>query len=545
MSGQSKVVDFRNSAEFLRECAARHAESDPLRALDFLRRAREEAPEMCAIDREEADVLSRMGCPYEATLALARSTAGERLPGESWFELAGSLMSMGLLRPALEALRLYLAQGPNGENADAARELLALIGLSREARPGKRRACLAAGVAVQAARLVGEARYEQARRVVERGLRWRENDRQLLILKVKCDLYTGREEEARELAAQLMKNEFADDLLTLGLVLSERAGNDALIERILDIYLPCTLEAETRLAVFRLCLNREDEPRLRSLLPGLLREAPYDRGVLHAAAVATLKSGRREDACWYWRQMLRIRPGDALAAQCLEADAADSWRLRLKDERTEQLRAACLQPGERLIELARWALDMQENDALRRLCPELAECPAREAELILREALAHPFLRDEVKRSALAALRRRGARSPFLLITQEGVRCLEGEYEEICSLPHALERLRGSALAALEQLADAPETHRALEEVWQAAIDSQEARRLLRRNGGGTAALLALTLERCGREDALARLAGCLGTSVRRLHFDAARLSARMRRTKEIHMEVLGHDEAD
>lgn len=548
MSEQSKVISFRNGADFLRECAARYADSDPLRALDFLRRARETAPEDGSIDREEADVLNRMGCPYEAVLALARSTALEELPGASWFDLAGSLISMGLMPPALDALRRYLDSEPAGENADSARELLALIYLSQEARLGKRSACFAGGLAGQAARLIREERYDRAERLIERGLSWCEEDRQLRVMKVKCCLYTGREEEARALAAELIRNEFADDLLTLALVLSEKPGSDELIEKILGCYLPGVLEPEVRLAILRVCLNREDEERIRSLLPGLLRDAPYDRGVLHAAAMGTLKSGqRRESAEWYWRRMLRVRETDGLAQQCLrQMEAEGSWRMCLPEGRTEQLRAACMQPGERLMELAHWALDAQESGALCTLCDALAQSPEREAEFILREALAHPQMEAAVKRRAFEVLKQRGAREPYLLITQEGVKLLSGEYQPIVRLPRSLMRVRECAEAALEQLTAERGAQEVLRRLWAAAIESREARRLLRRGGQGLAALLALTLLRCGRTEALRRLADCCGLSEQRLRLDAARLGAMIHRAEKTKIqEALKSDEAD
>ena len=49
MDAQGKVVAFEKTPEFLRECAARYVDSDPLRALDFLRRARELEPENAGI----------------------------------------------------------------------------------------------------------------------------------------------------------------------------------------------------------------------------------------------------------------------------------------------------------------------------------------------------------------------------------------------------------------------------------------------------------------------------------------------------------------
>ena len=169
-STRGNVVAFQKSADFLRECAARNQRSDLLRALDFLHRALELEPGNADILMEEAELLNEMDCPYESTLALGRAVSGGRVPREACFGLASNLVSMGLLDPAICALRLYLAENAQGENARSARELLSLTQLGVEARFQSRRTRRASRLCAGAIRLMRAGRYERARLLVQREL---------------------------------------------------------------------------------------------------------------------------------------------------------------------------------------------------------------------------------------------------------------------------------------------------------------------------------------------------------------------------------------
>ena len=535
-STRGNVVAFQKSADFLRECAARNQHSDLLRALDFLHRALELEPGNADILMEEAELLNEMDCPYESTLALGRAVSGGRVPREACFGLASNLVSMGLLDPAICALRLYLAENAQGENARSARELLSLTQLGVEARFQSRRTRRASRLCAGAIRLMRAGRYERARLLVQRALRDDPQNRQLLMMQVKCDLYTGRAEDARALADYLSRDGGEDDLLMLALVLSEKEGNDDLIERLLGDQ--STQEPEECLAVFRICLNRGDGERIHRLLPRLLRDAPYDRGVLHAAAMDALKYGQNEEkARWYWQRMLRIRPSDGLAAQCLACPEADGpWQARLSGERTRELMEQCERPGEQLIPLTRWALDAQQEDALRLLCPQLAREACPEAEALLREALAHPMLEAGVKQLALSALVRRGARPPYLYVTGEEVALQAEACAAHRPAPHALEPLFEAACAGMETIC--PEARERLERLWRELAARYDVRRDPRRIERLAPALICLAME----EDGAHRVARLYGLSERRLRFDAARLRGILRRNERKNPEERGEE---
>ena len=517
MDAQGKVVAFEKTPEFLRECAARYVDSDPLRALDFLRRARELEPENAGILLEEAELLNGIGRPQESLLTIARACAFGELPAEACYGLASNLLALGMLEPALQAMRIYVARETKGENARNARELLALFGLLN--RTQSRRGGYASALAQRAVWLIRTGRYDRALRLIDRALAQQSDSRQLLIMKVKCCLHTGREETARDLAKYLARNEFEDDLPLLAQVLSEKPGSEALLEQLLESFSSDT-DAGALLTRLRVYVNLGCGDRIHSLLPRLLREAPYDRGVMHAAAMDALRSGNEENARWYWRQMLRIWPGDAVAAEALRrADPQGPWQACLSEERTRELRQACFEPGDSLFSLARWALDACDGRALLRLLDALAQSPEREGELLLREVLAHPELPDALKLHALQALVRRGSSAPYVWVSASGVWLMGENDRPDWDVSAGLKRLLDCARTGLDEVC--PSGQATLDRLWKRLCGLGRA---MPHGERLTPALLALTLQECGRDEKISRLASQYGQSERRLRFDAARL---------------------
>ena len=522
MSTQGKVVAFEKTPEFLRECASRYAQSDPLRSLDFLHRAREIAPEDAQTLLAEAELLSEMGCALESTLLLARVAAQGELPSEACYGLASNLVVMGLLEPGQQALRLYLSREGAGENAESARHLISLLEMHRQTQPRRMRHAI--GLSSWAVWLIRTGCHERARALLERALACAPDSRQLLIMKIKCDLYTGREQEARGLASYLGKNEFEGDFLTLALVLSEKEGNEELVDQLLDGYLEGNTDPELTLLQLRVYLNQGCGDRIHRLLPRVLREAPYDRSVLHAAAMDALKyGGSEETARWYWQCMQRIRPEDAVAAHCLaEADADGPWTLKLSEARTQALRENCLHPGESLLKLARWAVDAQESEAFSRLLEPLSQSSESEAEIILREALAHPGLSEAVKRQTALVLAARGAKEPYLWVSPSGAYLLRGGELPDKVLPDGLNRLL--SLARDSMGVGCPEALPVLERLWKRLTRCGNLRTFPIRDERMMPVLLALALQEAGYDERVPRLALQYGWSERRLRFDAARL---------------------
>ena len=517
MDAQGKVVAFEKTPEFLRECAARYVDSDPLRALDFLRRARELEPENAGILLEEAELLNGIGRPQESLLTIARACAFGELPAEACYGLASNLLALGMLEPALQAMRIYVARETEGENARNAREVLSVFGMLDNTQ--SRRAVYASSLAQRAVWLIRTGRYDRALRLIDRALAQQSDSRQLLIMKVKCCLHTGREETARDLAKYLARNEFEDDLPLLAQVLSEKPGNEALLEQLLESFSSDT-DVGVLLTQLRVYVNLDCGDRIHSLLPRLLREAPYDRGALHAAAMDALRNGREENARWYWRQMLRIWPGDAVAEESLRrADLEGPWQASLSEERVRELQQACFQPGDSLFFLARWALDACDGRALLRLLDALAQSPEREGELLLREVLAHPELPDALKLHALQALVRRGSSAPYVWVSASGVWLLGENDRPDWDVSAGLKRLLDCARTGLDDIC--PEGQTTLERLWRRLCGLGRA---MPHGERLTPALLALTLQERDQNAKIGRLASQYGQSERRLRFDAARL---------------------
>ena len=393
MNDMGKIVSFERGPDFLHARAVKHRDRDPMEALNLLHRAIGLSPREPLYRLEEAELLSELGCPLPSILVLSRTLTGtDHSPAEGWFGLACNLFSLGYFAAAADALLLCLSAQPEGEYAEQAVGLLASLQYARAvSRRGERQKRRAETLLNLSVRLMQEERFPQARGTLTRALVLDPGSTQADLLMVQAELKCG---------------------------LPERAELDA------D-------QRSARLHVL-MYLNRRDE--VHRLLPDALRlAAPYDLTLLNAAATDSVREGQMENAEKYWRSMLRLRPADGIAGWYLEHLPEPGAEIpllpALPAEVTRALRAECetSPEGARLLTLSHWALDALENDALTALCPTLALCPDEEAEGVLREALAHPMLGVVAKQAVLEALRRRGAKGPYLYCNAASVRLLPEE----------------------------------------------------------------------------------------------------------------------
>ena len=436
MNDMGKIVSFERGPDFLHARAVKHRDRDPMEALNLLHRAIGLSPREPLYRLEEAELLSELGCPLPSILVLSRTLTGtDHSPAEGWFGLACNLFSLGYFAAAADALLLCLSAQPEGEYAEQAVGLLASLQYARAvSRRGERQKRRAETLLNLSVRLMQEERFPQARGTLTRALVLDPGSTQADLLMVQAELKCGLPERAAERARVLLPNLSPSATLQLALWLAQTPGQEALADESLATLERAELDADQRSARLHVLmyLNRRDE--VHRLLPDALRlAAPYDLTLLNAAAADSVREGQMENAEKYWRSMLRLRPADGIAGWYLEHLPEPGAEIpllpALPAEVTRALRAECetSPEGARLLTLSHWALDALENDALTALCPALALCPDEEAEGVLREALAHPMLGVVAKQAVLEALRRRGAKGPYLYCNAASVRLLPEE----------------------------------------------------------------------------------------------------------------------
>ena len=529
MGDAGKIVSFQQNAGFLHERAVQHRDKDPLRALDLLHHAIELSPDEAVYRLEEAELLSEMGCINESILSIARTTACSFFPPDLFFGLACNLASVGLVEAAACSLSLYLQSDVEGEYAQEALQMLSSLRMAEEiGRPKARRERRAYVVLKQVANQMRENRYEQARQSLLKVLRLNPRDRRAASMLVQCDMQTGRYEQAYRMIERLSPGENPDGILHLALVLSEHDGQQDRIQGLFDLLGMADMDVERRATQFQVYLNLERGDMIHRMLPDLMGEAPFDRQLLHAAAVDALKNGLPTDTAHkYWKRMQCIRPADGVSAYYLEhsSDVVQNipYRLGLPMEASQCMLKRCSEPGEDLFSLAYWAMDVLEEEALWRICPALSASPQREAELVLREMLAQPHLSAKVKLRALSALGERQAHPPYLYVTTSQVYLLDGSTQLSTEKPsRSLYRLLWRAEEAIDEVF--PAGQEALVHLWAEMMVRYDPVYGIRRLDRMAPALIALSIERCGAEVDFGYLSRHFEMSERHIYHDMERL---------------------
>jgi len=529
MGDAGKIVSFQQNSGFLHERAVQHRDKDPLHALNLLHHAIELSPNEAVYRLEEAELLSEMGCINESILSIARTTACSSFPSDLFFGLACNLASVGCIEAAAASLSLYLQSDAEGEYAQEALQMLSSLRVAEEiSRPKHRRTHRAHVILKQAADLMRENRYEQAREALIRALKFAPHNRKAAAMLVQCDMQTGRKVQAYRLIDRLSPGETPDGILHLALILSEHDGEEARIQGLLNLLALADMDVERRATQLQIFLNTEQGDMIHRMLPDMMGEAPFDRQLLHAAAVDALRCGLPSDAAHkYWKRMQCIRPADGIAAYYLGHELRDAqdapYRIGLPEKATEKALACCDKPGGNLFSLSYWALDVLQEEALWRLCPSLASASEKEAEYILREILAHSHLSIRIKFRALSSLEERGAHAPYLFVTSSQVQLLTGSARVQPGKPaRSLYRLLWSANEAIDEVF--PAGQEALIHLWAEMITRHDPVYGIQRIDRMAPALIALAIERCGAEVDFSYLSRHFKMSERRIYHDMERL---------------------
>lgn len=299
-----------------------------LDALALQRRAAEqEDSPACRMDM--AQILCQMGCYEESNRVLAGMLAEKDPPNDCYFGLSCNYVGMGQSELAYRAMVQFLARDPE---AVSRTEVAQMFQNLMRARSAQENAHMSRG-ARRASNLALAAQVRQAQG--ELALAARLFKRAILALKggpggplgaQLARVYSLQGEHA--LAADradlvLRAGPVSDGMLSIAATVYARAGqrDKALCAiRRLERRKP---QGRALQGLLDACCALGDDERVRLLAPKVLRDAPYDRRLLHQCAVNRVREGRPvEQAVSFWTRALRIDPGDMVARWGLKQAAA-------------------------------------------------------------------------------------------------------------------------------------------------------------------------------------------------------------------------------
>lgn len=536
------VIPFERSAAFMhRRALKKRDENHLLDALDLLRRALERTPDHPEYQIDLAETYYEMGCFEESNRRLARLLAREDAPSECYFGLGCNYFSLEDESSARYALLSYLKRAPHGEYRPDVLELLGELGGSA---PASRKARRAAYLSARGLTLMEGGDYARARPLLRKSLRLVPRQVEVRAMLALCLMGLGERAYAlHEIYLATQSEARSVRVLLVAAQLYHKNGYQVRAQQALSEadQLAATPEELAQLA-HAACLMKLDEQALL-YIKRALQEAPFDRQLLHAMAVALINTGRPVDsALHYWRRIRRIDPEDSvagcflrLAAQGALPPAPLSYAYAVPPEEFERrlvYLTGVLEGGvaaltrlwdqdPQLSMVLKWALSLPMSERFRPVVTLVGAIERPETALMLRDLLMRPDVPEPVKQQAVMFLKLRGEREPFPVLTGAGFREIHVGVTGPARLPLSHRRMLEQAVLVGSRYGDLAEP---MLRIWSQFALRRGKTPPIRRFAGWIGALIACALEREGRPHSRAQIARLAGCSLRRLNYCLAQL---------------------
>lgn len=434
MKYNPKVVPFDRSAAYVHHRALKNRrDNNPLDALELMRHAVEHSPENREYLLDLAELYCELGCHEQSNRILLDILAGPDAPSECYYGLALNQFGRNELESARRALDLYRNRAGGGEYDEDATSLFAEIELyDAMQKPLNRK--------------IGRA-VQQGRRACE-ALREDEPERACRLFEKSLQKYAGQP-EMRALYAMALRlcGRGADALREARLSAQREDASVRALSTAAQVLRLCGELEEARALARRASAQRAEGVELRLLALAMselemyaeaadaakaaLREAPYDKELLHLRAATLHRAGAPDSQVEpFWLRILRMDPSDSVARFYHEAALRGAL-----DENEPEL--AYEVPGaeyrRRLVEIAdslsgglpaaleKWETDREFRDELiwavgtgdencgRAAMMVIAMAKSPESESVLRELMYRSAVPASVKMHAALVLRMRGA----------------------------------------------------------------------------------------------------------------------------------------
>jgi tetratricopeptide (TPR) repeat protein len=318
MSFDPKIVPFDRGADFVHQRALKNRrDNNVIDALELMRKAVEVSPENEGYKMDLAELLTELGCLTQSNqVLLDMLTKGER-KDECLYSLAINQLNMNNPDTAKKLLRLCIEDSTNGEIRDQARALSGEIEMYEALnRPLSRRVERMLIISDMACDKLRREDYTGARLLFERAIRMDKSQRDVRALLAMTYMLIGQTDEAIQSAEEAIREPGATlrALCVSGQVFN-MAGDEARAREALLRAMEFAPDGlEMRMLIFSL-FELKMYGEARDCAAEALKDAPYDRLLLHVMAVTSIRAGEsQEKAVRFWQRIARIDPEDTVAA---------------------------------------------------------------------------------------------------------------------------------------------------------------------------------------------------------------------------------------
>lgn len=440
MKKNVKVVSFQRSPAYVHHRAMMNRrDNNVVDALELMRRAVEESPENREYRLDLAELYCEMGCHAQSTRLLLDMLAEEDSPSECYYGLALNQLGMNDLTGARRYLRLYRRHNPEASHSEEVRQLTAQLDFFHEiSRHENRRLQRAIAMANRACEAMKADEPQKACRLFEASLALSSEQYEMRALYAMALLLCGERDSARA-EAELAYRGYPPSVRALCVSAQVFAllGDGKRARRLIERAVGEKPEGQD----LRLMLYAMGELGMDELVAehvrAALREAPFDRELLHMRAVALMRTGvSAARASRFWARILRIDPEDSVARYYQRAALRGELQGQSlgyayqvpHEEFMRRLRAlvgqlsqgyahleALWRDDPHFRQLLRWAAGAPDSRLSRAAMTALTIIDHRESRSLLRSLLFSGEIPGELKLHAALALRLQGVDSETIM----------------------------------------------------------------------------------------------------------------------------------
>ena len=552
MDKNLKVVAFKRSSAYVHHRAMMNRrENNIVDALELLRRAVEAAPDNREYRLDLAELYCEMGCHEQSTRLLLDMLAEGDGPTECYYGLALNQLGMNDLNGARRSLSLYRRRDPEGAHLEDVRRLAAELDFFGEINhPVNRKLHRAFCIANRACDAMKADMPEKACRLFERSLGMSSEQYDMRALYAMALLISGRQEAALTEAGRAAGGYPPSvKALCVSAQVFALSGDAHSARTLISRAMQERPEGQDLRLMIYVMGELGMDADVATYVCRALREAPFDRDLLHMRAVAMYRTGTPDiRVARFWARILRIDPGDSVAQYYQEAalngrlaeDAPDYSYQVPRREFERRLRTLVEQLGQgyeqlevrwrddpAFRQLMGWAVRAEDPRLSRAAMTALTTIDHRESRSLLRMLLFNEGVSGDLKIHAALVLRIQGIDTEAIMPARTGLgpgfmpdtkammdRLGVGERQLVRYADEVLRREYG--LSALSQLLLIWSAYRQLRGTY---VDP------VRCVGGGAAALAYSYMLVYGPQPDVATLAEKFGCDVRQLVYYARRIS--------------------
>ena len=552
MDKNLKVVAFKRSSAYVHHRAMMNRrENNIVDALELLRRAVEAAPDNRECRLDLAELYCEMGCHEQSTRLLLDMLAEGDGPTECYYGLALNQLGMNDLNGARRSLSLYRRRDPEGAHLEDVRRLAAELDFFGEINhPVNRKLHRAFCIANRACDAMKADMPEKACRLFERSLGMSSEQYDMRALYAMALLISGRQEAALTEAGRAAGGYPPSvKALCVSAQVFALSGDAHSARTLISRAMQERPEGQDLRLMIYVMGELGMDADVATYVCRALREAPFDRDLLHMRAVAMYRTGTPDiRVARFWARILRIDPGDSVAQYYQEAalngrlaeDAPDYSYQVPRREFERRLRTLVEQLGQgyeqlevrwrddpAFRQLMGWAVRAEDPRLSRAAMTALTTIDHRESRSLVRMLLFNEGVSGDLKIHAALVLRMQGIDTEAIMPARTGLgpgfmpdakammdRLGVGERQLVRYADEVLRREYG--LSALSQLLLIWSAYRQLRGTY---VDP------VRCVGGGAAALAYSYMLVYGPQPDVATLAEQFGCDVRQLVYYARRIS--------------------